>query len=292
MPTLSTTAADTIYLDYFYQKCPKSFGISIHEDAAHTSCPIPANKQPNNCITTELRGSIKSSHYFKAPEFSSVVACFCEKYHTHFISTTNQTYKQPEITSIVRKPKEKKSLANSIANSTEFVPPSPTTSPSPAIHNHTCSKCNLPIVCKEMNHQHYLASDSVLHNDKPYHKTCVETQQSTQQSSSSPTFIQKLQQSIRSYNPLSSELTFTTSPTNNTDNPNVQSESSTQPTTNPEQEPSRVLSLQELEQSLNTHRKNNPLIFELSPLTPTIEDTTNNTTTTITDMDTDNSTPS
>ena len=143
-----------------------------------------------------------------------------------------------------------------------------------------------------MNHQHYLASDSVLHNDKPYHKTCVETQQSTQQSSSSPTFIQKLQQSIRSYNLLSSELTFTTSPTNNTDNPNVQSESSTQPTTNPEQEPSRVLSLQELEQSLNTHRKNNPLISELSSLTPTIEDTTNNTTTTTTDMDIDNSIPS
>src|SRR6185295_406032 len=56
------------------------------------------------------------------------------------------------------------------------------------------------------------------------------------------------------------------------------------------QEPSRVLSFQELEQSLNTHCKNNPLISELSPLTPTIEDTTNNTTTTTTDMDIDNST--
>src|SRR6185436_9316186 len=214
MPTLSTTVADTIDLDYFYQKCPKSFGIGIHEDAAHTSRPILANKQPNNCITIELRGSVKSSHYFKAPESSSVVACFCGKYHTHFISTTNQTYKQPEMTTIVRKPKDKKTLANNIANSTEFIPPSPTKSPSPAIHNHTCPKCNLPIVCKETNNQHYLATDSVLYNDKPYHKICVEAQQPTQQSSSSPTFIQKLQQSIRSSNPLSSELTFTTSPTN------------------------------------------------------------------------------
>src|ERR1043165_9379885 len=126
MLTLSTTEADTIDLDYFYQKCPKSFSIGIHEDTANTSRPISANKQPNNCITTELRGSVKSSHYFKASEFSSVVACFCGKYHTHFISTTNQTYKHPEMTSIIRKPKEKKSLANSITNSTEFVSPSPT----------------------------------------------------------------------------------------------------------------------------------------------------------------------
>src|ERR1043165_355185 len=285
MPTLSTTAADTIDLDYFYQKCPKSFSIGIYEDAPLTSCPIPANKQPNNCITTELRGSVKSSHYFKAPESSSVIACFCEKYHTHFISTTNQTYKQPEMTTIVRKPKDKKSLTNSIANSTEFVPPSPTKSPSPAIHNHICPKCNLPIVCKEMNNQHYLATDSVLHNDKPYHKICAEAQQPTQQSSSSPTFIQKLQQSIRSYNSLSSELTFTTSPSNNTDNSNAQSESNTQPTTNPEQGPSRVLSLQEIEQFLKTHHKNNPLISELSPLTLTIEKTANNTITNTTDMD-------
>ena len=88
MPTLSTTAADTIDLDYFYQKCSKSFGIGIHEDAAYTSRPIPANKQPNNCIITELRRSIKSSYYFKASESSSIVACFCRKYHTHFILTT------------------------------------------------------------------------------------------------------------------------------------------------------------------------------------------------------------
>src|ERR1043165_8147012 len=202
---------------------------------------------------------------------------------------TNQTYKQHEATSIIKKSKEKKTLANNIANSTEFIPPSSTASPSPTIHNHQCAKCNLIITCKEMNNQHYLAADTILHNDKPHHKICAETEQLIQQSSSTPTFIQKLQQSIRSYNPLASELTFTTSPANNTDNSNVQPESNIQPTTNPEQGPSRVLSLQEIEQSLKTHRKNNPLISELSPLTPTIEDTANNTITNTTDMDIDNS---
>ena len=77
MPTLTTTISDTIDLDYFYQKCPKSFGIGIHEDTPNTSRPIPANKQPNNCITTELRGTVKSSHYFKVPESSAIVTCFC-----------------------------------------------------------------------------------------------------------------------------------------------------------------------------------------------------------------------
>ena len=108
MPTLVTTAPDTIDLDYFYQKCPKSFGIGIHEDAANTSRPIPPNKHPNNCSTTELRGGTKSNHYFKAPESSSIVTCFCGKYHTHFISTTNQTYKQHEATSIIKNLKIKK----------------------------------------------------------------------------------------------------------------------------------------------------------------------------------------
>src|ERR1043165_3974619 len=171
MPTLSTTAADTIDLDYFYQKCPKSFGIGILEDAANTSRPIPANKQPNNCSTTELRGGTKSCHYFKAPEFSSIITCFCGKFHTHFISTTNQIYKQHEVITTNKKSKDKKSLANNIANSTEFIPPSPTASPSPTTHNHQCAKCNLPIVCKEMNNQHYLAADAILYNNKPYHKT-------------------------------------------------------------------------------------------------------------------------
>src|ERR1043165_3736431 len=228
MPTLATIAPDTIDLDYFYQKCLKSFGIGIHEDAANTLRPISPNKQPSNCSITELRGSTKSNHYFKAPKSSSIVTCFCGKYHTHFISTTNQTYKQHEATTIIKKSKDKKTLANNIANSTEFIPPSPTASPSPTIHNHQCAKCNLIITCKEMNNQHYLAANAILYNDKPHHKICAETEQLIQQSSSTPTFIQKLQQSIRSYNPLASELTFTTSPANNTDNSNVQPESNIQ----------------------------------------------------------------
>ena len=220
MPTSVTTAPDTIDLDYFYQKCPKSFGIGIHENAPTSSHPIPANKQPKNCNITELRGSTKCSHYFKAPESSSVVTCFCGKYHTHFISTTSQTYKQHETTNVIKKLKDQKTLANTIANSTKFVTPSPTASPSPNIHNHLCAKCNLPIACKETNNQHYLATDATLYNDKPYHKVCTSTQQFAQQSSSSPTFIQKLQQTISSYNPLASELTFTTSPNNNSNTTN------------------------------------------------------------------------
>ena len=89
MPTLVTVTPDTIDLDYFYQKCPKSFGIRIHEDNINTSHPIPPNKQPSSCITTELRSAIKTSHFFKAPTTSSIVSCFCGKFHIHFISTTN-----------------------------------------------------------------------------------------------------------------------------------------------------------------------------------------------------------
>ena len=83
------------------------------------------------------------------------------------------------MTSIIRKPKDKKCLANSITNSTEFVLSLPIASLLPAIHNHTCPKCNLHITYKEINKQHYLATDSVLYNDKSYYKICAETQQPT-----------------------------------------------------------------------------------------------------------------
>ena len=94
MPTLVSNSPDTVDLDYFYQKCPKSFGIGIYEDTPNLSRPIPVSKQPSNCITIELRGGTKCSHYFKAPESSSTVTCLCSKYHTNFNLASNQTYKQ------------------------------------------------------------------------------------------------------------------------------------------------------------------------------------------------------
>ena len=75
----------------------------------------------------------------------------------------------------IKKSKDKKILANNIANSTEFIPPSPTASPSSTLYNHYCGKCNLTIACKEMNNQNYLAADAILYNDKPYHKICADT---------------------------------------------------------------------------------------------------------------------
>ena len=208
------------------------------------SRPIPTNKRPNNCITTELRGSIKTCHYIQAPATSATITCLCGKYHTNFYSNKNLTYDQHQSTNIIKKPKDKRLLATNTVDSTDFIPPSPTSSPSPSLHQHTCPKCNQPINCKVTNNKHYLAADAELFNDEPCHKSCLDTQ----------------------------------------------SEPETQPTTNPEQEPSHVLSLQEIEQSLNTYRNNNPLISELNPLTPTTEDTTNDTTTNTTDMDIDSST--
>src|SRR6185436_4362091 len=118
-----------------------------------------------------------------------------------------------------KKSKDKKALATNIANSTEFIPPSPTSSPLLSIHQHICPTCNQPINCKLTNNKHFLANDSMLFNDKPYHKSCIDNQRNSQQGSSKTTqqkssnnttiFVDKLRQTLteqQSQNPLTSQL--------------------------------------------------------------------------------------
>ena len=129
MPTLTTIDPDTIDLDYFYNTYHNSFSIRIYEDSSNIPRPILSNKKPTECLSTELRKVTKTCHYFEAPVTTSIIKCLCNKYHTHFISKENKTYKKPTNIQIVSK-REKEELALKIANATAMVPPSPTSSPS------------------------------------------------------------------------------------------------------------------------------------------------------------------
>src|SRR5690242_3991980 len=122
MPTLSDVQPDNLDLDYFYANHPKSFGVGICKETPNTSRSIPTNRKPNSCITTQLRGAVKSSYYFEAPATSSTVTCLCSKYHTRFVSAQNLTYQRNKITKVIKKPNDKKSLATSIADSILFIP--------------------------------------------------------------------------------------------------------------------------------------------------------------------------
>jgi len=125
MPTLVTVDPDPVDLDYFYENFPKSFGIGVYEETPLTSRPIPTGREPNNCFNIALRANTKCCHYFKAPITSSVVICLCGKFHTNFISQKNITYEQNSTGQTTKKSKDKKALATNIANSTEFIIPSP-----------------------------------------------------------------------------------------------------------------------------------------------------------------------
>jgi hypothetical protein len=211
MPTLTETAPDTIDLDYFYNKCSNCYGIGIYEDSPGTPRPIPPNKKPNYCTTTELRSGTKTIHYFEAPASSATVNCLCMKYHTNFVSAKQTTYQQKQIADLISNKKQLKNLANNIVESTEFVPPSPTTSKVFTMHHHPCAKCAQLIDCKLVGTQHYLADDAMLFENDTCHKTCVDNQLYAQQGSSTHRITTE-------YSENNNEEENTTANTNDNDN--------------------------------------------------------------------------
>jgi len=151
MPTLTSTEPDTINLDFFYTKYPSSFGVAFLEESSTIPHPIPAKTTPLACITKILRSDNKVTHFIKAPPTTATAFCLCNKYHTKFITTSNKPFK-PVHTDFIpfvanTKNKNTQKMLQSIATSTDNIPPSPT----PVTHQHSCQKCQQLISCKVTN---------------------------------------------------------------------------------------------------------------------------------------------
>jgi hypothetical protein len=198
MPTLSTQSPDTTNLDFFYANYANSFGIGFHEDAPNKPKPIPPSIMPTQCLTKNLRGSTKTTHFFKAPNTTLVVKCLCGSFHTNFISQSTQPYtSDTQNFTPTTSMKKQKNLISNITNSAEFIPPSPVASPSLSTHTHQCLFCNLNINCKINNETHFLENDSTTYKNIPCHKTCLNMQndQGTSSKLSTQSFIDRLQKS-------------------------------------------------------------------------------------------------
>jgi hypothetical protein len=195
MPTSVTQELDTTNLDFFYANYSKSFGIGFHEDTPNKPKPIPPNINPAQCLIKDLRGSSKTTHFFKAPNVTSIVKCFCRKFHTNFISQSKHPYNlDTQNFSPVTSNKKTKNLVTNIMNSVDLISPSPVTSPSPTTHTHQCLFCNLNINCKITNNTHYLESESTTYQNIPCHKSCLD-EQNNQVTSNKQSFIDRLKQS-------------------------------------------------------------------------------------------------
>ena len=190
MPTLTNQEPDTADLDYFYLNFPNSFGIALYEEeSGNNARPIPPKVKPTTCLTKNLRSN-KITHFFQAPSSTSVITCFCSKYHTKFTSPTNTNHIQAtELTTVHVNSNSKKNLnkptqqlMTNLSSSTDRVPPSPT----PDIHYHTCPKCFLPIGCTKRNEHHYPNEKYVTKNNEVYHLACM-TASSQHEASSSQT---------------------------------------------------------------------------------------------------------
>ena len=71
MPTLTSESLDTFDLDYFYKKCPDSFGVAFYEDDLKNISPIPPKSKPVTCLTKVLCSSAKITHFVPAPKTSA-----------------------------------------------------------------------------------------------------------------------------------------------------------------------------------------------------------------------------
>jgi hypothetical protein len=172
MPTLTSATPDSLDLDYFLTKYPTSFGIAFNEETPTITHPIPAKNKPLDCFTKSLRSNTKITHFIKAPPTTAINFCLCNKYHVKFVAENNKLYNLPqtEFSPFVSNPKNKNTLKmiSNISEITDRIPSSPTS----ATHQHTCSKCQLPITCKVSGNQHQLANDAKFQDNEAIHHSC------------------------------------------------------------------------------------------------------------------------
>ena len=130
MPTLTSEMPDTLDLDYFYKRCPDTFGVAFYEDDPKNITPIPSKSKPITCLTKVLRNNTKSMHFLFAPKTTATTQCLCGIYHTNFISASNTEYNisLPSFTTLAANPSNKKTkvFLQNLAEISENIPPSPT----------------------------------------------------------------------------------------------------------------------------------------------------------------------
>src|ERR1041384_1731010 len=178
MPTTNHSQPDTIDLDAFYAQYPSRFGIWIYDDKPHTSRPIPASVKPTQCFIHLRNSSDKATHFFKAPASTAKVACFCKKFHTHFILLTNTIHTSNEQNlSAVTTNHARKNLNKKLQQITDFIPSSLSKTQQEILTNctHPCTKCQQTVECKYSSQKtrHYLHENATYFMDNIYHKLCL-----------------------------------------------------------------------------------------------------------------------
>src|SRR5437868_8222973 len=92
MPTLTSKTLDTFDLDYFYEKCSDSFGVSFYKEDPNNIRPIPPKSKPISCLTKILRNNTKITYFLFTSKTFAITKCLCGNYHTKFISASNTEY--------------------------------------------------------------------------------------------------------------------------------------------------------------------------------------------------------
>src|SRR5205085_10103146 len=92
IPTLVSETPDTLDLDYFYKKCPDTFGVAFYEEDPKNVTPILSKSKLITCLTKTLRSNTKSMHFLFAPKTSAITQYLCGIYYTNFISADNTEY--------------------------------------------------------------------------------------------------------------------------------------------------------------------------------------------------------
>jgi hypothetical protein len=112
MSTSTTQELDTSNLDFFYANYANSFGIGFHEDTPNKLKPIPPSIKPTQCLTKSLRGSTKTTHFFKALILlKSSNAYVKNSILTLFLNPTNLTIQLHKIFYLLHLTKNKKILS-------------------------------------------------------------------------------------------------------------------------------------------------------------------------------------
>ena len=143
---------DTLDLDHFYSNYTNSYKIVFEEENPSNTQPILANFRPMDCITKALHRNTKTTHFIKASSTTAITFCFCDKYHTNFITSSKTILNPTKLTNFTTftasaTNKKTKIILDNLNKITQFIPPSPT----PIFHEHICKKYWLAIRCKIIN---------------------------------------------------------------------------------------------------------------------------------------------
>src|SRR5690349_19359609 len=80
MPTLTNQEPDHYNLDYFHNKYSDRYSTLIRDTYSSQLKAMSFVFNPSVYNTT------KTLHYFRIPEEPAIIHCYCQKYHTFFIS--------------------------------------------------------------------------------------------------------------------------------------------------------------------------------------------------------------